>query len=140
MPTAMLGDATRQDKTRQQQDGLSNMVFFEEFWLAYPKKVQKGFARKAYERAVERIPHSDLMDGLRRHKFPAEIRYAPKPADWLDGDCWLDQAVSSSLAGNNEPWKKRIQGWREKRFWLARWGDTPDSPHCLCPREIIEAA
>jgi len=120
-------------------DGLGNLVFFEEFWLAYPKKTQKGFARKAYDRAMARISHIDLMTGLRQHKFPPEMRFAPKPADWLDGDCWLDQAVSNQ-DGHIEPWKMRIQGWRERKFWLSRWGDTPDSPHCLCPREIIEAA
>jgi hypothetical protein len=121
-------------------DPLAASIYFEEFWLAYPKKTGKRFARMAYDRALARIPHKDLMEHLNQYKFPGDIRYALKPADWLDGDHWLDEHTRPKELNDDDWWRMRIRGWRQKKFWLDEWGPNPDSPNCKCPADIMKAA
>jgi hypothetical protein len=95
----------------------------------------------AYDRAMARITHPDLMKALRMDKFPAEEKFAPKPEDWLDGDCWHEQrgGYLTESEKENSQWVLRINGWREKKFWLPKWGESPDSPNCQCPKELLTA-
>lgn len=31
------------------------------------------------------------------------------------------------------PWKKRMRGWQERRFWLPQWGPKPEEAGCFAP-------
>jgi hypothetical protein len=31
------------------------------------------------------------------------------------------------------PWKQRLRGWKERRFWLPVWGPKPGEHGCLAP-------
>ncbi len=70
---------------------------FEEFWRAYPRKVGKGAARKAWGRVPADVAFADLMvavDGLaRRHRaLPAQDRrFTPHPTTWLNQERWDDE-------------------------------------------------
>ena len=80
----------RQDYTetvRQRQD-------FDRFWEAYPRKVGKEAARKAFER-VE-VPVGVLVDAISVQRKSAQWqkeggRYIPNPANWLNQRRWEDQ-------------------------------------------------
>jgi hypothetical protein len=67
---------------------------FEEFWLVYPRKIGKGQARKAWERAIKTADVADVMAGVVRFaRTPGrEERFTPHPATWLNGERWLDVA------------------------------------------------
>ncbi len=63
---------------------------FEAWWAAYPRKVGKGFARRAYAKAVKGgASPATLLDAVQRQRWP-ESRYIPYPATWLNGECWAD--------------------------------------------------
>lgn len=75
--------------------GGSSPKAFEEFWLAYPKKVGKGAARNAFSRSLAKIggaePLAALMAALTRIK-PAwtDPQFIPHPATWLNQERWAD--------------------------------------------------
>lgn len=71
---------------------------FDQFWAAYPRKVAKGDARKAWEKAVRQTP--DLLAAcLSTLAWQRECRqwtrdegqFVPYPATWLNGERWSDE-------------------------------------------------
>jgi len=66
---------------------------FDEFWARYPRKVGKGSARKAYEKAMKVISHDDLMFALseRYDGLKVKGKYTPHAATWLNGERWEDE-------------------------------------------------
>jgi len=67
---------------------------FTAFWSAYPRKVAKPAALKAWRSAKHRPPLADLLAALDRHKRSEQwqtARFIPHPATWLNGQRWDDQ-------------------------------------------------
>lgn len=79
----------------------SSALDFEAFWTAYPRKVAKGAARKAYLAALKRIrafdPAATILAGLIA-QAPAwsDPRFIPHPTTWLNGDRWADEPPADS--------------------------------------------
>lgn len=71
------------------------------FWLAYPKKVGKDAARKAFEkRAVSDDLLAGMLEAIERQKQSRDWlkdggQYIPHPASWLNGARWEDEAVQA---------------------------------------------
>jgi hypothetical protein len=65
---------------------------FDAFWAAYPRKVAKKAARKAFDKALRTTPIDTIMAGLASY-----IRHKPDYADWmhaasfLNGERWADE-------------------------------------------------
>lgn len=68
---------------------------FAEFYAAYPKKVDPGDARRAFNRAVKKVDDPQtLIDGAHRYareKATTEKRYIKAPAVWLNKESWLNE-------------------------------------------------
>lgn len=66
---------------------------FDWFWEAYPRKVAKGAARKAYVLARKKVSYEGLMAGLKTAKpaMLADPKYIPHPATWLNQERWADE-------------------------------------------------
>jgi hypothetical protein len=71
--------------------------YFDEFYSAYPKKVGKGAARKAF---AKRKPDADLLQKMLeaiewQRQLPQwqkdNLRYVPNPATWLNEERWEDE-------------------------------------------------
>ena len=73
---------------------------FEKFWEAYPRKVGKRDALKAFQKVAKekRTTFEKLMEGLERYKKfkPTKLDYC-HPATWLNGDRWDDHLEPSKL-------------------------------------------
>jgi hypothetical protein len=72
---------------------------FNRFWSAYPKKVAKGEARKAWEKLK---PNPELVEKmLQTLSWQTESdqwrrddgQYIPNPASWLRGERWDDEPM-----------------------------------------------
>lgn len=67
---------------------------FAEFWDAYPAKVGKAAARKAFPKAVKAAggDPAQIVFGLkaRLHLFPNDPQFIPNPATWLNQGRWDD--------------------------------------------------
>lgn len=74
--------------------GVTQTPPFEDFWLVYPRKIAKGHARKAYEKAckiadprailIAAANFSNAMQGKDR-------QFIPHPTTWLNGERWEDE-------------------------------------------------
>jgi hypothetical protein len=69
---------------------------FDRFWLAYPKRVAKGQAKKAWPKAVEKADARTLTaaaeDYARWHQEQnTDPQFIKNPSTWLNGECWLDE-------------------------------------------------
>lgn len=69
---------------------------FEEFWSAYPRKVGKAGARKAWPKACKKleaarlVKAADYWTGLWENAG-TEAQFIPHPATWLNGERWNDE-------------------------------------------------
>lgn len=75
----------------------SDSPAFDEFWAAYPKKVGKDAARKAF---AKRRPDADLLDAMlsalsaqsRSEQWRRDGgRFVPHPSTWLNEGRWQDE-------------------------------------------------
>lgn len=69
---------------------------FEQFWIAFPKKVGKKDAKRAWVKARDKPPLTDLLIALKGQKESAQWqrehgRFIPNPATWLNQGRWGDQ-------------------------------------------------
>ena len=71
---------------------------FEQFWTAYPKKVGKQAAQKAFRNAQNRPRIDDLLKAIDRARLSEQWRkdggqFIPNPATWLNQGRWDDEPV-----------------------------------------------
>lgn len=74
---------------------------FEQFWQAYPRKVGKSAAQKAFSKIEE--PLDVLLPALEQQKFSDQWtrdggRYIPNPATWLNQGRWQDEVSPPAAA------------------------------------------
>jgi hypothetical protein len=73
---------------------------FDLFWKAYPKKVARATAMKAFAKAFARhdgLTVAELIAGAERYaKSITDPKFIAYPATWLNGDRWLDGEVTQS--------------------------------------------
>lgn len=67
---------------------------FNKFWAAYPKKVDKQNALKAFKKI--KVPVDVLLKALEEHKKQPDWlkdkgKFIPHPATWLNGKRWEDE-------------------------------------------------
>lgn len=64
---------------------------FEEFWEAYPNKIGKPSAEKAFSQAIKRASLDEMMAGVRAYAAKTDDRQWCSPVKWLSDDRWKDQ-------------------------------------------------
>lgn len=81
---------------------------FDAFWNVYPRKSDKGHARRAWEKARRKAHPSVIISGAARYRDDPnrEQEFTALPATWLNGERWLDEPLparsSRADAKNNE--------------------------------------
>lgn len=68
------------------------------WWAAYPRKVAKGSAVKAYAKALRKAPADALqlaVEHFGRSMVGKDPDYIPHAATWLNGERWLDDYGSA---------------------------------------------
>ena len=84
---------------------------FETFWAAYPRKVGKFAAEKAFQKARARgVTMQDLIQGIERY-----IAHKPSYADFCHASTWLNQGR----------WLDEYETAPKPRLWTC-----PDDPPC----------
>lgn len=74
---------------------------FEEFWSAYPKRVDKGHARTAYTKALKKTDDETLIAGAKRYaavQAGGDPKFTALPTTWLNGERWEDDATPAASA------------------------------------------
>jgi hypothetical protein len=70
---------------------------FDDFWRAYPKKVARTDAMRAFDRAARLAPTDEIIRGAIRYaaeRAGENTRYTKHPATWLNKGCWSDPPVT----------------------------------------------
>jgi len=75
-------------------------VGFDDFWIAYPRKVAKGAARRAFTQALKLASAEEIIAGAQTfaqhvRSEQTEPKYIPHPATWLNGERWDDELEST---------------------------------------------
>lgn len=76
------------------------MTEFERFWLAYPRKVHKGAAERAWDEMQPPLQQcQDTLMWLRTSEQWTHDggQYVPHPATWLRAKGWLDERPAQSV-------------------------------------------
>ncbi|RWL14865.1 MAG: hypothetical protein EOR57_31460 [Mesorhizobium sp.] len=65
---------------------------FNTFWKAYPRRVAKGHARTAFDRAIRKTTLETMLQAIADYiRFKPERIDFKHPATWLNGECWEDE-------------------------------------------------
>jgi hypothetical protein len=75
---------------------------FNQFWDAYPRKVAKGIAKKAFGKAFANHPDltiGRLLESVKQYEASVtDIKYCAYPATWLNGERWMDNLEAKSAS------------------------------------------
>lgn len=80
--------------------------FEAEFWPAYPRKVGKGQALKAYRAARKQSDCQTITAGARRYaaeRAGQDQQFTRHAATWLNGQGWLDEPASKPSPRSQAP-------------------------------------
>ena len=86
-----------QSKSSSRRSGTvdpETIAAFEEWWQAYPRKVGKPIARKAYGAALRKASAGELLTAARAFaaaRAGEDPTYTPHPTTWLRHERWNDQ-------------------------------------------------
>lgn len=86
-----------------------DQAVFDKFWSAYPRKVAKGDARKAFNKVIKTVPLHVLIDSVEKHKKSEQWKdpkFIPHPATWLNGERWEDDVTKPVAQGGGQVVRK----------------------------------
>lgn len=100
-PTAqpMLDEPTQDEplhkNTNTKKNNLKNnertLELFDQFWEIYPKKLDKGAARRAWNSAVKKSDPDYIIEKAKAYASDPNLpekRYIKYPASWLNAEAW----------------------------------------------------
>ena len=78
---------------------------FDEFYAAYPKRVSRGQANRAFKTAISKTSADTIIAAARvfaAKQVGKDKQFIPHPATWLNGECWADETLATSqpISGN----------------------------------------
>lgn len=98
------GEKEKEKEIEIENDSYKPTSPFDEFWNAYPKKVGKADAKKAFAKA--KAPVDRLLSAIEQQKKSDQWtreggRYIPNPATWLNQGRWDDELPEGRTAPNS---------------------------------------
>ena len=85
--------------------GVSETPTFDDFWNTYPRKIAKGHARLAFERALKKTDAVTILSAAAKFAETVEHKekqYIPHPTTWLNGERWDDEIDDVSGRSNTD--------------------------------------
>lgn len=100
------GKGQAEEKRREEKEPAAGAAEFDLFWAAYPKRVGKTAAAKAWAKAVKSANPGVIIAGLGSANAEwtaarTESQFIPHPATWLNAGRWADEPAT--LPGTVEP-------------------------------------
>lgn len=119
---------------------------FDEWWKAYPHKVERKGAKAKYAAVVKRgeATVAELLAGAKAYaeaKTGSETRFIKHPTTWLNNGCWADERATvakpnGATAPDDAFWRERVQKFRATGAW-ALPGPKPGQNGCRVPGHIL---
>ncbi|GAB3754813.1 hypothetical protein GCM10027591_03740 [Zhihengliuella somnathii] len=86
---------------------------FTDFWNTYPRRVAKGAALKAWEKATANggVDPAVIVQGAQRYANDPnrEPAYTKHPATWLNAQCWEDDPIPRKLSTAEEKMRRAYE-------------------------------
>jgi len=117
---------------------------FDEFWSAYPRKVAKAVARKAFAKLTEQ-QQLDACKAIDDHiaywkAKETELEFIPHASSWLNAERWEDELVIEPKKEKiDKKWMFSNEGIEAKARELGILGNGYDSYDSLkqkCMRKL----
>lgn len=77
---------------KEKERKIHGELAFAEFWMAYPRRVGKDAAQKAWDKAIRQARPEEIIAGLLRYQFSPEVQYQPHASTWLNEGRWKIEA------------------------------------------------
>jgi hypothetical protein len=92
---------------------------FTEFWNEYPRKLDKGKAKRAFASALTRASFEDIMARAIRYKNDSNRldEYTKYPASWLNADSWENGPLP------DDPRAAKQREAKEQARLMKEWGN-----------------
>ena len=85
--------------------------YFEDFWKAYPKRVAKEDAIKAWNKIkMDESVFKKILDAIKLQDLASqEKKFVPFPATWLNKRRWEDEVAAKPVGKQLKYWEKGYQ-------------------------------
>lgn len=118
---------------------------FDEFWNAYPRKLDKAKAFRAFKSAMKRAKFEDILAGVIAYRNDPlrNPEFTKYPATWLNSDSWENIIAPSPDSEAAERARIRREKEREasERFLQEqRLAEQNSAPAPKCPHGKVIAA
>jgi hypothetical protein len=120
---------------------------FDEFWKAYPRRHgsnPRAPAEKLFLIALKAgNKPDDIIAGARAFAIAESAKvgseFIPQTVKWLRNRCWEDYRPGLTAAAVTAvmDWDKILTSYKQFGHWSRYAGPDPDSPACLCPKEML---
>ena len=78
------------------------VIAFDEFWEAYDKKIDRAKCLAKWEKLTEQ-QHQEIMSNVHAYVAANNVKqYRKNPLTYLNGECWLDEIITSQPTRNNQ--------------------------------------
>ena len=108
-----------QKKIPKKRDRSAGSAEFENFWLVYPRKINRAVALKAFKKATRKTEADLIITAVRGYKFADDEQFIPHPATWLNQERWIDGTPTSIRPQVTEAEKSAFL--EEHQQWLKEF-------------------
>ncbi len=130
-----------------------DVEFEEKFWPAYPKKIAKGTARRAFRTARKKVAFDVLMTALARFTHESrgkEATYVCHASTWLNGERWADETPTTTRSDSAlaEPvwaglthgvWEGVFAFYRRTGVWMTSVSSKPGTIGYRGPTDLLRS-
>jgi len=115
--TVAQGPDNKKNNSRENNSKELNAQF-DEFWTAYPRKIDKAKAFKAFRSALKRTKFEDILAGViaYRNDPKRDPEFTKYPATWLNNDSWENAATLPEVRAEIE--NRRQKALAESQAFL----------------------
>ena len=124
---------TKNNNNKEEQVKNNTQELFDEFWTAYPRKLDKAKAFRAFKSALKRARFEDILAGViaYRNDPKRDPDFTKYPATWLNSDAWENAATLPEVRADIERRREKAladsQAFLKEQEELAKKA-APPSP------------
>ena len=121
---------------------------FNTFWSVYPRKVDKGIARKAFSKALKKADAATIIASAVRYaeeRKGQDVTFTKYPATWLNAEGWGNysaqtvngaQVIDDPRSWSRSKWETAVSLAKERRNWPPAYGSPANIPADLVDAEL----
>tara|TARA_R110000868_G_scaffold234537_2_gene488228 strand:+ start:309 stop:1097 length:789 start_codon:yes stop_codon:yes gene_type:complete len=119
---------------RETNKNAQSKELFDEFWNAYPRKLDKAKAFRAFKSALTRAKFEDILAGVVAYRNDPKRNpdFTKYPATWLASDSWENAATAPEGYIMNEERKRKEREASQKHLAEMRELETKSAPAPKC--------